>query len=144
MIASGDLDFSFSGLKTAVLTVVKDKEPDGQARADLAAEIEAAIVEVLCAKSLAALKRTGSTRLVVAGGVGANRSLRARLTAAVRGRGAEVFYPELEFCTDNGAMIAFAAAQRLGSDPRSATRESRRDSGAFTVRPRWDLEAPAR
>jgi len=140
MVASKDLDFSFSGLKTAVLTVVKERAPDEASRADLAAEIEAAIVDVLCAKALAALERTGSKRLVVAGGVGANRSLRARLTAAARARGAEVFYPELEFCTDNGAMIAFAAAKRL----EHSSLITRHSSLGFTVRPRWDLETQAR
>jgi N6-L-threonylcarbamoyladenine synthase len=113
MLTSGDLDFSFSGLKTAVLTIVRERALDGAARADLAAEIEAAIVEVLVAKALAALRHTGLGQLVIAGGVGANVTLRARLAVAVRGNGARVYYPEFEFCTDNGAMIAFAAAQRL-------------------------------
>ncbi|MGH8700759.1 MAG: tRNA (adenosine(37)-N6)-threonylcarbamoyltransferase complex transferase subunit TsaD [Burkholderiales bacterium] len=136
MLASGDLDFSFSGLKTAVLTVVRERALDEAARADLAAEIEAAIVEVLVAKALAALRHARLKRLVVAGGVGANLTLRARLAVAARGGGMQVFFPELEFCTDNGAMIAFAAALRLES--RVTSRES--PGGAFTVRPRWDLE----
>jgi N6-L-threonylcarbamoyladenine synthase len=140
MIASGDLDFSFSGLKTAVLHVVKGRALDEPSRADLAAEIETAIVDVLAAKALAALERTGLSRLVVAGGVGANLKLRARLNGAVPGRAAQVFYPELEFCTDNGAMIAFAAAKRLELDPSLVTRHS---SLGFTVRPRWDLETAA-
>jgi N6-L-threonylcarbamoyladenine synthase len=139
MIASGDLDFSFSGLKTAVLTAVKGRALDGAARADLAAEIEAAIVEVLAAKALAALSETGLKRLVVAGGVGANLSLRARLDAGAKIRGFEVFYPDLEFCTDNGAMIAFAAAQRL----ESRITDHGSPSGAFTVRPRWELDTAA-
>jgi N6-L-threonylcarbamoyladenine synthase len=139
MMASGDLDFSFSGLKTAVLTAIKDRALDAEARADLAAEIEAAIAEVLAAKAFAALKRTGLGQLVVAGGVGANLTLRARLTVGARARGAQVFYPELELCTDNGAMIAFAAALRLES--RITNHESR--GGAFTVRPRWDLATAA-
>jgi len=139
MIASGDLDFSFSGLKTAVLTVVKERVLDEAARADLAAEIEAAIVEVLAAKALAAIRHAGLRRLVVAGGVGANLTLRARLAAGARARGVEVFYPALEFCTDNGAMIAFAAALRM---QRSAV--SRQPPAlSFTVRPRWDLETVA-
>ncbi len=151
MEKSGDLDFSFSGLKTAVLTVVKERALDDTARADLAAEIEAAIVDVLAAKALAALERTGLNRLVVAGGVGANLRLRARLAADTPRRGGRVFYPELEFCTDNGAMIAFAAAKRLESritNPHpipppcqggglGGGYESR--VGAFTVRPRWEL-----
>ena len=136
MLASGDLDFSFSGLKTAVLTVARERALDAAARADLAAEIEAAIVDVLVAKGLAALRHAGLKQLVVAGGVGANLTLRARFAVAARGRGAQVFYPELEFCTDNGAMIAFAAALRL------QRREGRRGKGeglSFTVRPRWEL-----
>jgi N6-L-threonylcarbamoyladenine synthase len=139
MIGSGDLDFSFSGLKTAVLHIVKQGTLDERSRADLAAEIESAIVDVLAAKALAALERTGLSRLVVAGGVGANLKLRARLNGAAAGHRGRVFYPEMEFCTDNGAMIAFAAAKRLES--RLTTHESR--SGAFTVRPRWDLESTA-
>jgi len=140
MVASGDLNLSFSGLKTAVLTLIKDRKPEAAARADLAAEIEAAIVEVLVAKAFAALSHTGLRQLVVAGGVGANLSLRAGLDAGARRNGAQVFYPELEFCTDNGAMIAFAAAKRLELDSRLTTHDSRSDSGSFTVRPRWDLE----
>ena len=136
MIASGDLDFSFSGLKTAVLHLVKGRALDERSRADLAAEVETAIVDVLAAKALAALERTGLSRLVVAGGVGANLQLRARLR---NGGAARVFYPELEFCTDNGAMIAFAAAKRL-EHPSLVTRHS---SLGFTVRPRWDLETAA-
>ena len=143
MLASGDLDFSFSGLKTAVLTVVRGRALDAAARADLAAEIEAAIVEVLVAKGLAALRHAGLKQLVVAGGVGANLTLRARLAVAARGRGAQVFYPELEFCTDNGAMIAFAAALRMQHESRITNHESLRSSGSFTVRPRWDLETLA-
>jgi N6-L-threonylcarbamoyladenine synthase len=139
MLASGNLDFSFSGLKTAVLTVVRERPLGAAARADLAAEIEAAIVDVLVAKGLAALRHAGLKQLVVAGGVGANLTLRARLAVAARGRGAQVFYPELEFCTDNGAMIAFAAAKRL---ERSSV-VSRQSSLGFTVRPRWELETAA-
>lgn len=136
MIASGDLDFSFSGLKTAVLTVVREGALDEAARADLAAEIEAAIADVLVAKALAAVEHAGMRQLVVAGGVGANLRLRARLTAGARKRGVEVFYPELEFCTDNGAMIAFAAALRMRPGAAGAG-----DAHSFTVRPRWDLAA---
>jgi N6-L-threonylcarbamoyladenine synthase len=139
MIASGSLDFSFSGLKTAVLTIVRENALDDAARADLAAEIEAAIVEVLAAKALAAAEETGLTRLVVAGGVGANTTLRRRLGASAAHRGVQVFYPEMEFCTDNGAMIAFAAALRLQQDPGFTTQDS--GDGGFTVKPRWDLES---
>jgi N6-L-threonylcarbamoyladenine synthase len=139
MIASGTLDFSFSGLKTAVLTLARDRALDDAARADLAAEIEAAIVEVLASKALAAAQQEGMQRLVVAGGVGANLALRGRLAAGAAARGVQVFYPEMEFCTDNGAMIAFAAALRLQQEPGFATREP--GAGSFTVRPRWDLES---
>ena len=104
-----DLDFSFSGLKTAVLTLVKNQQTDP---ADLARAFVDAIVEVLVAKCVRALETAGLTRLVVAGGVGANRQLRAALDAEAGRRGFDVFYPEPELCTDNGAMIAFAAAQR--------------------------------
>ncbi|MGH6628967.1 MAG: tRNA (adenosine(37)-N6)-threonylcarbamoyltransferase complex transferase subunit TsaD, partial [Burkholderiales bacterium] len=141
MLASGDLDFSFSGLKTAVLTVARERALDDGARADLAAEIEAAIVDVLVAKALAALRRAGLKRLVVAGGVGANLTLRARLAVAARGGGMQVFFPELEFCTDNGAMIAFAAALRMKLPAVSSQLSAR--AGGFTVRPRWDLATAA-
>ncbi len=138
MEKSGDLNFSFSGLKTAVVIAARERPLDEARRADLAAEIEAAIVEVLCAKALAALRHTGLRQLVVAGGVGANLSLRKRLAEGVRRQGAAVYYPEIEFCTDNGAMVAFAAAMRLQhSSP--ITRSSSPKHG-FTVRPRWDLD----
>src|SRR5574341_695659 len=127
MIASG-LDFSFSGLKTAVLTLLKNEKP---APADLARGFVDAIVEVLVAKCARAMETTGLTRLVVAGGVGANRQLRAALDAEAAKRGFDVFYPEPELCTDNGAMIAFAAAQRLQAGIPLQHR--------FTVKPRWDL-----
>jgi N6-L-threonylcarbamoyladenine synthase len=126
MIASG-LDFSFSGLKTAVLTLMKNQNPNP---ADLARGFVDAIVEVLVAKCTRAVETTGLTRLVVAGGVGANRQLRAALDAESARRGFDVFYPEPELCTDNGAMIAFAASFRL--------REGMQTHG-FGVRPRWDL-----
>ena len=129
MIGAG-LDFSFSGLKTAVLTLMKES-PDP---ADLARAFVDAIVEVLVAKCTRAVEMTGLTRLVVAGGVGANRQLRAALDAEGARRGFDVFYPEPELCTDNGAMIAFAAALRLESKP--PAHEHR-----FTVKPRWDLSA---
>ena len=129
MIGAG-LDFSFSGLKTAVVTLMKES-PDP---ADLARAFVDAIVEVLVAKCTRAVEMTGLTRLVVAGGVGANRQLRAALDAAAARRGFDVFYPEPELCTDNGAMIAFAAALRL--EGKSPAQEHR-----FTVKPRWDLSA---
>jgi N6-L-threonylcarbamoyladenine synthase len=126
MISTG-LDFSFSGLKTAVATLLKIEKP---AHADVARGFVDAIVEVLVTKSVRALETAGLTRLVVAGGVGANRQLRAALDDESARRGFDVFYPEPELCTDNGAMIAFAAAQRLGREG---------ESHAFTVKPRWDL-----
>jgi N6-L-threonylcarbamoyladenine synthase len=131
MIASGDLEFSFSGLKTAVLTLVRNTALDAAAKADVAAEFQEAVVDVLVAKCRAALEATGHRRLVIAGGVGANRRLRERLDATAKADGFAVYYPELELCTDNGAMIALAGALRLQS---SAPR-----GYAFTVRPRWDL-----
>jgi len=136
MLRSDSLDFSFSGLKTAVLTTVRDHALDAQGRADLAAELQAAISEVLVAKALSALEQTGLERLVVAGGVGANRQLRAQLTAAANRMGCTVYYPPLEFCTDNGAMIAFAGALRLQQG-------ARENGSGFTVRPRWDLASLA-
>ena len=118
LLHSGNLDFSFAGLKTAVMTQAK-KLGDGldKHKADLAASTEAAIVEVLLKKSLSALQDTGLDRLVVAGGVGANRHLRAQLNSACAKRGVRVHYPELRFCTDNGAMIAMAAAMRIQKKP---------------------------
>ncbi|MDR6886936.1 MULTISPECIES: tRNA (adenosine(37)-N6)-threonylcarbamoyltransferase complex transferase subunit TsaD [Variovorax] len=135
LLHSGDLDFSFAGLKTAVLTQAK-KLGDGleAAKADLAASTQAAIVEVLLKKSLAALGQTGLKRLVVAGGVGANRSLREQLNAACARRGVRVHYPELHLCTDNGAMIAMAAAMRLQSGLAQAS-----ERYAFDVKPRWPM-----
>ena len=103
--------------------------------ANVAAEFQRAVVEVLAAKAIAALEATGATRLVVAGGVGANLELRARLVAEAARRGARVYFPDLAFCTDNGAMIALAGAMRLSG-------ATARD-GAFSVRPRWALETLA-
>lgn len=145
MLHSGDLDFSFSGLKTAVLTLkaklmaaCDDTSPAAlphATQADIAASFQAAIVDVLVAKSLAALKSHAMTRLVVSGGVGANKALREKLTREANRQGAEVFYPPLALCTDNGAMIAFAAALRIKADP-SILLANRQD---FSVRARWDL-----
>ncbi|MCF2133285.1 MULTISPECIES: tRNA (adenosine(37)-N6)-threonylcarbamoyltransferase complex transferase subunit TsaD [Burkholderiaceae] len=138
MLHSGDLDFSFSGLKTAVLTHLSRIGSNAceQAKADLARGFVDAAVDVLVAKAVAALKRTGMTRLVVAGGVGANRQLREALCAAAAKRGFDVYYPDLALCTDNGAMIALAGALRLQRNPTAAN-----TSYAFTVKPRWDLSA---
>ena len=135
LLHSRDLDFSFAGLKTAVLTQANRLGAGLQERrADLAASTQEAIVEVLVRKTLAALAQTGLERVVVAGGVGANRRLRERLDAACRARGVRVHYPELHLCTDNGAMIAMAAAMRL-----QAGLEQARADYRFEVRPRWDL-----
>jgi N6-L-threonylcarbamoyladenine synthase len=136
MLNSSGLDFSFSGLKTAVLTLVHQQQPDDQGRADIAAEFQLAIVDVLAGKSLKALKQTRLRQLVVAGGVGANSMLRERLSASARRNEFTVFYPELEFCTDNGAMIAFAGAMRL---QKTTVAGMPRQARGFTVRPRWEL-----
>jgi len=135
MMNSGDLEFSFSGLKTAVLTLVKREGLEH--RADIAAGFQAAVVDVLAGKCLAALNQAGLKRLVVAGGVGANRALRARLDAEVAQRHFTVFYPPLELCTDNGAMIAFAGGMRLRAAMKPA-------DGRFGVRPRWELSELSR
>jgi len=133
MLGRGDLDFSFSGLKTAVL-MLSQKVGDGPTeKADIAAGFQEAIVDVLTAKSESAIKTTGMTRLVVAGGVGANRRLRERMDAAGSTAGFEVFYPPVELCTDNGAMIAYAGAQRIGQGQTGAQ--------SFSVRPRWELDS---
>ena len=135
LLHSGNLDFSFAGLKTAVLTQAKKLGDELEARkADLAASTEAAIVEVLLKKSLAALKQTGLKRLVVAGGVGANRLLRSQLNEACAKAGVRVHYPELHLCTDNGAMIAMAGAMRLQAQMQTASK-----AYAFDVKPRWPL-----
>jgi N6-L-threonylcarbamoyladenine synthase len=135
LLHSGDLDFSFAGLKTAVLTQARKLGPELAARtADLAASTQAAIVEVLVKKSVAALDRCALDRLVVAGGVGANKALRASLKAAAERRSLHVHYPEPDLCTDNGAMIAMAAAMRLAAGVQDASRNY-----AFDVKPRWPL-----
>lgn len=138
MLHSKNLDFSFSGLKTAVLTVVKKQTTNicEQDKANIARAFVDAIVEVLTAKCVTALKHTGLKRLVIAGGVGANHQLRESLNAAAAKKHFKVFYPELEFCTDNGAMIAFAGAMRLQINPDAATKNY-----AFNVKPRWPLDS---
>ena len=137
LLHSGNLDFSFAGLKTAVLTQTQRL---GQALpdrlADVAASTQAAIVEVLVKKSMRALAQTGLKRLVVAGGVGANSALRAQLNAQCQQQGVRVHYPELHLCTDNGAMIAMAAAMRIQAVPDLRMNHD----GAFDVRPRWPLQ----
>ena len=161
LLHSGNLDFSFAGLKTAVLVQSQkmvastlSENPVGktpnlasgatpgfenlplQERANLAASTQAAITDILVKKSLTALKDTGLKRLVVAGGVGANQSLRLQLNAQCAQRGVRVHYPELHLCTDNGAMIAMAAAMRLQSGLQQASTDY-----AFNVKPRWPLQS---
>ena len=137
MLHSKDFNFSFSGLKTAVLTVVKNHPANicEQDKANIARGFVDAIVDVLTAKCVSALKHTGLKRLVIAGGVGANKQLRESLNAAAARKRFKVYYPELEFCTDNGAMIAFAGAMRLQINPNAAKRDY-----SFNVLPRWPLD----
>ena len=139
MLSNGDHDFSFSGLKTAVLTLkmklAAANQLDDRCRADLAAGFQAAVVDVLVAKALSALRDSGMSRLVVSGGVGANRRLRSQLSAHAATRGAQVFYPPLDLCTDNGAMIAFAAALRIKANPALLYEIQT----SFNVWPRWAL-----
>jgi len=138
LLHSGDLDFSFSGLKTAVLNVVSSPRWRMERAADLAADFQQAVVDVLVAKSMAALDATAMSALVVAGGVSANLALRAALDAAGAKRGARVHYPAQDLCADNGVMIAFAGAQRLLRGERPAA------GGVIRVRPRWPLNELAR
>jgi len=141
---SADLDFSFSGLKTAVLNQVKKFETLGITdnaeiatfQADLARSFVDSLVAVLVSKSEKALKQTACKHLVLAGGVGANLQLRAALNASATKNRFAVHYPPVDLCTDNGVMIAFAGALRLLADNNGST-----TSGAFDVKPRWDLES---
>lgn len=139
MLHSKDLDFSFSGLKTAVLTQYQALEQQNllneKNKADLAASTQAAIIEVLVKKCLKALKQTGIKRLVVAGGVSANNMLREQLNDECKRKQIRVHYPELSLCTDNGAMIAFAAAMRIQAGNAKLSTDY-----SFAVRPRWPLE----
>ncbi|MCL1860947.1 MAG: tRNA (adenosine(37)-N6)-threonylcarbamoyltransferase complex transferase subunit TsaD [Proteobacteria bacterium] len=133
MLRSGDFDFSFSGLKTAVLNVISSPDWRPEHQADLAADFQQAVVDVLTAKAMGALERTEMRALVVAGGVGANHALRTGLNAAAARVGARVHYPAPELCTDNGVMIAFAGAQRLMRGERPSA------DPTVQVRPRWPL-----
>ena len=126
------LDFSFSGLKTQVLLAYRAHAHDPAAKADIARAFEDAIVDTLLIKCRRALTATGSKRLVIAGGVGANRKLRAQLADAAQRDGFRVYFPRLEFCTDNGAMIALAGALRLQA--------GLHDGPEIKVWPRWELE----
>ena len=142
MLHSGDLDFSFSGLKTAVLNQVKkfaelgvtDPAEIETFHADLARAFVDSLVAVLVSKSEKALKQTGCKHLVLAGGVGANLQLRSALNASAAKNRFEVHYPPVNLCTDNGVMIAFAGALRMLAENNGST-----TSGAFDVKPRWDL-----
>jgi N6-L-threonylcarbamoyladenine synthase len=133
MLDRPGLEFSFSGLKTAVLHAVRGRVLTDRQRADVARAVQEAIVETLTAKALRALEYTGLTVLVVSGGVSANRSLRERLTAAAGSHGARVYYPRIEFSTDNAAMIAVAGLARLQA--------GEHDGLAIQARARWPLES---
>ncbi len=144
MLNSKDLNFSFSGLKTAVLTLVNNHQPlTDEVRKDIAWEFQDAVTEILTTKCMAALRETGLDNLVVSGGVGANTRLRERLNAAAKRKLCKVSYPRLEFCTDNGAMIAFAGALRLEAMRSKSTAQQANikasSAYAFSVKPRWDL-----
>jgi N6-L-threonylcarbamoyladenine synthase len=159
MLRSGDLDFSFSGLKTAVLTLVRRElgeaaqgatsETSGQTgldaadqvRADIACELQSAIVEVLVTKALAAIELTGHPTLVVAGGVSANRRLREQLLAAPAGGRVRICFPEPSLCSDNGAMIALAGAMRLALQTGASAAWRLTSPAGFNVRPRWPLDS---
>jgi N6-L-threonylcarbamoyladenine synthase len=133
------LDFSFSGLKTAVLYATRSAPQDEQTRADLARAFEDAVVDTLAVKSVRALEQTGLERLVVAGGVGANQRLRARLATDGASFGAQIYFPRPAFCTDNGAMIAYAGMQRLVA--------GETDDAVIRARARWpvaSVEPPVR
>jgi N6-L-threonylcarbamoyladenine synthase len=127
------LDFSFSGLKTQVLLAWQKSDQSEQTRADIARAFEETIVDTLIIKCRRALEATGAQRLVIAGGVGANRRLRAELATAGEHDGFRVYFPRLAFCTDNGAMIALAGAIRLAS--------GQHQDATIQVRPRWDLQS---
>jgi N6-L-threonylcarbamoyladenine synthase len=132
MLDRPGFEFSFSGLKTAVMQAVRGGSLSEQSRADIACAVQDAIVETLATKALRALRFTGHGSLVVAGGVGANSALRARLIRETAACGARVFFPRQEFCTDNAAMIAVAGLLRLRAGQRAGL--------AVEVRARWPLE----
>jgi len=135
LLNSGDLNFSFSGLKTAVLTLVNQHQPlDEVTKANIAWEFQEAVTEVLTTKCMQALRETGLENLIVSGGVGANSKLREKLNAATKRKLCKVSYPRLEFCTDNGAMIAFAGAMRL-----KELHKNINTNYSFSVLPRWNL-----
>ena len=133
MLDRPGLEFSFSGLKTAAVHAIRGREMTDAVRADVAEGVQLAIVETLTTKALRALEETGLDTLVVSGGVSANRSLRARLAETARRQGARVYYPRIEFCTDNAAMIAVAGLARLQA--------GQHDGLAIQARARWSLES---
>ena len=133
MLDRSGLEFSFSGLKTAVLHAVRGRELTPQLRADVARAVQEAIVDTLTAKALRALEYTGLDALVVGGGVGANRRLRAQLDESVTAHGGRVYYPRMEFCTDNAAMIAVAGLARL--------KAGRHDDLTISARAQWPLDS---
>jgi N6-L-threonylcarbamoyladenine synthase len=132
MVDRPGLDFSFSGLKTQVLLAWQASDKTGQTRADIARGFEEAIVDTLAIKCRRALEATGAKRLVIAGGVGANKRLREQLAQAAAADGFRVYFPRLAFCTDNGAMIALAGAIRLAA--------GQHQDETIQVYPRWSLE----
>jgi N6-L-threonylcarbamoyladenine synthase len=145
MLHSGDLNFSFSGLKTAVLTLANNNTPlTEEIKKDIAWEFQESVTEILTAKCMAALRETGLDNLIVSGGVGANTRLRERLNAATKRKLCKVSYPRLEFCTDNGAMIAFAGAMRLKNIGLQPNTHAGAGTYAFSVKPRWDLSELAK
>jgi N6-L-threonylcarbamoyladenine synthase len=133
MLDRPGLDFSFSGLKTAALVALRGRELNDSVRADVAHGFEEAVVDTLAEKCRRALRLSGHQRLVVAGGVGANRRLRERLATVVRDLDAELYFPRTEFCTDNGAMIALAGCMRLAAGMRSGL--------GMSARANWELTA---
>lgn len=142
LLHSQDLNFSFSGLKTSVLTLVNNQTAlDNTTKADIAWEFQEAVTEILTHKCMRALRDTGLDNLIVSGGVGANLRLRERLNAATKRKLCRVSYPRLAFCTDNGAMIAFAGAMRLqaGQTPGDNSATDAPQDYCINVRPRWDL-----
>jgi len=136
MVNRPGLDFSFSGLKTFVRTTAADLELDQKTIADICRAFEDAVVDTLAIKCLRALKQADRSCLVIAGGVGANQSLRSRLRQDIEATGGTVYYPRPEFCTDNGAMIAYAGAVRL----RLQSSHLFQMEDGFEVKPRWSIE----
>ena len=135
MLDRPGLDFSFSGLKTAALVALRGRDLTDATRADVARGFEDAVVETLAEKCRRALEASGHRRLVIAGGVGANRRLRARLAEVVGELGADLYFPRTEFCTDNGAMIALAGCLRM----ENGSAQSRRAIESLSARANWEL-----